>query len=88
LKDNVKEPSEKIKAAFEVIDKELSAKETWLFDTHYSDIARQLQETMILTAFGEDILYQEVQLSGDSNILEALNILADGNRYAGILTTH
>jgi carboxyl-terminal processing protease len=88
LQTNIKEPSEKLKSAFDIIDKELSAKETWQFDSHYLEIAKLLEETFVFQAFDETTLYREIRLPRDPSILEALNILSDGNRYAGILTTH
>jgi carboxyl-terminal processing protease len=88
LKQNLKEPSEKLKSALDIIDKELAIKETWEFESHYSEIAGQLREAMILQAFGETVLYKEVRLPGDPEILEALTILSDNNRYSDILAFH
>jgi carboxyl-terminal processing protease len=88
LKKNLNEPSSRLSDALNVIDKELGAKEVWEFDAHYSEISRMLQETIILQAFGETALYQEVRLPTDPEISEALNILSDNNRYADILTIH
>ncbi len=86
LKQNLKEPSEKLKSALDTIDKELAAKEAWEFESHYSEIAKQLRGEMILQAFGETTLYQQVRLPGDQEIVEALNILSDNNRYSDILS--
>jgi carboxyl-terminal processing protease len=86
LRNNLNEPSAKLEAALDVVDTELSAKESWEFDDHYSEIARLLQETIIFQAFGETTLYREIRLPSEPEITEALNILSDNNRYAGILT--
>jgi carboxyl-terminal processing protease len=88
LKNNLSEPSARLATALNVVDSELSARENWEFDNHYSEVSRLLHETIILQAFGESTLYREIRLPSEPEIQEALNILSDNNRYADILTLH
>jgi carboxyl-terminal processing protease len=88
MKKELKKPSEKMTSAMDIIDKELSVRESWGYESNYSQIASRLRETLVRMKFGETALYREIRLPSQVEILEALNILADSNRYAGILSIH
>ncbi len=88
MRENLKNPSEKMTSALNIIDKELSARESWEFESNYSQIAGRLREAIVEMKYGETALYKEIWLPSQPEVLEALSILSDGNRYAGILSIH
>jgi carboxyl-terminal processing protease len=88
MKGKLIKPSQKIISALDIIDRELSARDSWEFESNYSQIASRLRETMVRMKFGESAIYKEIRLPSQPEILEALSILSDSNRYAGILSVH
>jgi carboxyl-terminal processing protease len=88
LKEKLRNPGEKISIALKTIETELDRKENWLFDSHLSEIKKELFEAIIYQAFGEDGLYRYAWLPRQREISEAAHILSDDGRYNGILAAN
>jgi carboxyl-terminal processing protease len=85
LKAKIKNPSQLVFDALDIIDKELAAKDAWNFDSHYLEICQKLQEAMTLESFGETALYRDIWLPTQPEISEAIGVLSDSNRYSALL---
>ena len=88
FKDNLHQTDDEMKQAIATIDRKMASKSNWEFDSHRSEIARQLQEAIILQGLGEKALYSNVWIPKQPQIAKAVNILTDGNRYGQILAVH
>ncbi|OGC90373.1 MAG: hypothetical protein A2W25_02135 [candidate division Zixibacteria bacterium RBG_16_53_22] len=88
LEEKLGSPNQKITGALNTIDSELSRKESWRFDSHQGEIRRELHETIIYQALGQEALYRYALLPDQAEISEAVRILSDGGLYDRILASN
>ncbi|MEE8418239.1 MAG: S41 family peptidase, partial [candidate division Zixibacteria bacterium] len=84
FKDNFMAPDSESEDAMEILDQKLQSKEQWFFDSNYLEIADNLEESILLQAFGEENIY-DIWISKQPQIAEAVNILSDLQKYNSIL---
>jgi carboxyl-terminal processing protease len=88
FKEKMMVPSEKVAGALNLIDHELEAGEPWQIDSHRAEIKRELYQTVIHLALGENALYKYAWIPHQPEILEAAKILTDDLRYSRILAAN
>jgi carboxyl-terminal processing protease len=88
FKGKLSQSDDEMKQALDTINKKMTSKSIYEFNSHRSEIARQLEESIILQGLGEKALYSDVWIPSQPQIAQAITILGDGSRYGQILAVH
>jgi len=87
FKDKLSFLNDETREALNILENKLNSKETWQFDSHYSEIMTALNEEIVLRSKGEKALYEELWLKQHAEIEEAREILQDSQKYLSILAS-
>jgi len=87
FKEKISLLDDETKEALDILQNKLDSRETWQFDTHFSEIRSVLLEEILLRSKGEKSLYEEIWLKEHAEIKQAREILTDTRKYLSILAS-
>jgi hypothetical protein len=88
FEDSLSFSSDSLAFALGLIDREIARRERWQFDSNYADISRNLRQSMIHLAYGDEAIYRIEMIATEPGIARAMRVIVDTNQYNSILATH
>jgi len=88
FEDSLSISSDSLTFALGLIDREIARRERWQFDSNYAYISRNLRQSMIHLAYGDEAIYRIEMTPTEPGIARAIRVIADTNQYNSILATH
>ncbi|MEE9553158.1 MAG: S41 family peptidase [candidate division Zixibacteria bacterium] len=83
LKDNLAFVDRQTKKAMATLNKKISGREKWYFESNYKIVAEELAKNIIIREFGEKIWY-EIDIPEQPHVSRALEILSNNREYSAV----
>ena len=85
LKNNLRGDDRDTEEAMTLIERKISAREKWYFESNYKTIGEKLENTIVTLKFGEKKWYEN-RISKEPAVSAAAEILANNQKYSAVFS--